>query len=89
MDTTKIMQELNSRDPIAEASTRMKQMSREDLTKLVLIAANKIGLVANGKDYENPEDAIKYFCMGIDMIFNTFDKVSIIMDATTKEIGNA
>jgi len=85
----KISEAFNGTDPIAEAVSQMKIMSHDDLEKLVLIAANKIGLLLKGSDYDDPSDAAMHFCLGINGIFENYN---IALDASlsnTDSRGNA
>jgi hypothetical protein len=91
MDVNKIAEEVkshfNGRDPIAEAQQRMKGMSNTELRKLVLLAANQIGMMLKGGDYESPLDASIFLSTGIDGILTAYDSASMNIQATTNETG--
>ena len=63
---------LNQQDPLASAHARMQDMDKDELIKLVLIAANRAGIAAHG-DSHDPAEATGTFLKGIDMVFSAYD----------------
>lgn len=84
-----LMEHTGGRDPIQECVERMKDMSKEELSKLVLIAANKVGEAVKGGDYDNTTDAVKHFCIGIDRIMSSYDEAAINSKTNTTFYGEA
>jgi hypothetical protein len=77
------------RDPLAEAHAAMQKMDHDELTKRVLIAANRIGLLIKGEDYDDTQDATVHLCHGIEVVFQAYNNAWIDNQATVCETGNA
>lgn len=84
-----LIEHTGGRDPIKECVERMKGMGKEELSKLVLIAANKLGEAVKGGCYDNTTDAVKHFCIGIDRIMSSYDEAIINSKTNTTFHGQA
>lgn len=67
----------NGCDPIQQATIRLSEMDKESLIKIILIAANRIGLRINGGDYGSPVVATKMMVAGVKEIMAAFDGASM------------
>jgi hypothetical protein len=54
-----------------------------------LLAANKIGILLKGSDYEDAMDAAVHLCQGVDLVFVAYDSACTQQQATTPNVGNA
>ena len=59
-------------DPLEAAHKRMQGMEKEELIKLVLIAANRVGIATHG-DSQDPVIATTTFIDGINTVFSAYD----------------
>ena len=59
-------------DPLAAANARMQAMDKDELIKLVFIAANRIGIATHG-DSEDPVKATVTFVDGVNALFSAYD----------------
>ena len=59
-------------DPLAAANARMQAMDKDELIKLVFIAANRIGIATHG-DSEDPVKATVTFVDGVNTLFSAYD----------------
>ena len=57
MITEKVIEFFEGKDPLAEANEKMKEMGHEELACLVFVAANKVGMLLKGSDYDDALDA--------------------------------
>lgn len=64
--------EFNGRNPLNELKEQLETMDKEDLIKMVLVSANKIGTALKGRDYENGLDALMYLNRGADILLSAF-----------------
>jgi hypothetical protein len=85
----KVIAIFDGRDPIFEANSKMATMSHTELTRLVLIAANRIGTLLKGGDYDDTLDAAIFLNHGVDTVFSAYEDAQMSVRATTAEIGNA
>jgi len=70
----KIVRNNGGTDPIADAVQRLSMMDKETLEKVVLLAANRIGVAMNmGQEFESPVDAANMLILGLNEIFNAYD----------------
>jgi hypothetical protein len=86
---TKVKEKFNGRDPLADAHRKMSGMDNEELISLVLIAANKIGTIMRGGDYEDAMDAAIHLGHGIEIIFSAYESAWMHDKVTTSDVGNA
>ncbi len=85
----KVKEIFDGRDPLAEAHGKMTSMDQEELISLVLIAANKIGTIIKGGDYEDAMDAAIYLGHGVEFIFSAYESAWMHDKVTTSDVGNA
>ncbi len=78
----------DGRDPLAEAHIAMKKMDSNELIKLVLIAANRIGIIMKGGDYDDALDAALHLCHGVDLIFSAYDNAWMEQQVNTTHIAH-
>jgi hypothetical protein len=79
----------DGRDPLAEAHAAMKEMDKDELIGLVLVAANRIGTIIKGEEYEDGLDATVHICYGVDQVFQSYYNALIDSQATVSETGTA
>ena len=93
MDQAELMDSVHEifdgRDPLTEAHEKLSQLEQKDLISLVLIAANKVGTLLKGSDYEDAVDGYIHMCHGIDFVFSAYDQVLMQQQANTDNIGSA
>lgn len=88
-----IKEMFNGRDPLEDFNTLTEEMTVDDLKKMVLIAANKIGTISKGGEYESSQDALMHLNLGVDQILTAYDaamKSRSVMDMplpTTSQVG--
>ncbi len=85
----KVKDVFDGRDPLADAHARMTGMEQKDLIALVLVAANKIGTILKGSDYEDAVDAAVHLGHGVEIIFSAYESAWMNDKVTTAEVGNA
>ena len=85
----KVKKLTGGRDPLKDAKDRMSAMSKEELEKLVLIGANRIGALIKGREFDDTIDIVMHLCKGIDEIFTAYDTAMMNVQATTNEVGMA
>ena len=66
------MENQTENDPLVMANARMQAMDKDELIKLVLIAANRIGIATHG-DSEDPIKATATFVDGVTTLFSAYD----------------
>ena len=77
------------RDPLEEAQDRINTMQEGELKALVLIAANRLGTIMKGNDYDNGLDAMIHLGEALDMIIHAYDSAQMQCDANTDQVGCA
>lgn len=66
-----------SEDPLVQIHEIMDGMGVDELKKLVLLSANRIGILTKGQPYESNEDALMHFLVGVTTILQIYNESNL------------
>jgi len=63
-------------------------MPHEELKKLVLLSANRVGRLTKGKEFTDTEDALMHFILGITSILEIYNTASLVTAEPLSAVAN-